>query len=111
MKLTFLGFSDDVFQCLATEMGSDEAYRVKAVHAFRVCGQDGDGLYVWGTYAPRVIGQPCWVLGIAPLNPDSRLPDWSIEYKTHPSGYSLAIEIETPGSVQVEPVTEEEEVD
>lgn len=54
--LKFFGRSDDIFQCIFEEATSaDEAYSIDGIHAFLVRVDSGAGLYVYGTYAPKVI--------------------------------------------------------
>ena len=103
--LKFSGRSDDSFQCIFEEATSgDEAYLIDNIHAFLVRADNGAGLYVCGTYAPKVIAVTCWVVGVAQLDEDVPIPCWTIRYENSTTGYSPVLVIEAPNDVEVKPV-------
>ncbi|URD53773.1 hypothetical protein [Chroococcidiopsis sp. CCNUC1] len=104
--LKFSGHSDDIFQCTfgETATSSDETYVIDGIHAFLVQADNGDGLYVCGIYAPKIITSACWVVGVAQLGEDIPLPSWKTSYENKVNGYSPILVIQVPDDVVVKSV-------
>lgn len=104
--LKFLGHSDDIFQygIGVKAIDGDETYSIGGVHAFLIKDEDGNGLYVCGTYAPQAISGACWMVGIAQLDENIPLPCWAIYYEDGLNGYSPTLVLRVPDNTEITPI-------
>ena len=101
MKIYFSGSSDDNFGWEADSGHGDEIGCYQTPGWFRVQAPNGDGLMVFGCYAPEGCPDGTWVIGITLLKEDHPLPDWPIFYRAAENGYSPALVIDAPEGVEI----------
>jgi hypothetical protein len=100
MKIYFSGYSDDNIEINGTEL-SDEIGAYDRARFIKLQRPNGDGLIVFGHYAPDGTPDGTWVFGVTLLGEDKPLPDWPITFDTCENGYSPVMVVDAPEDVTV----------
>jgi len=106
--LKFYGASDDLFECEGTNTGIGEPDEINCYDEPCIIEikTESEGLRIVGEYA--VADNACWMIGVAPLDEDQRIPSWPISYKNGTNGYTAELTILTPDDAVVSKVSSNE---
>ena len=104
--LKFYGVSDDLFEIEGTPgRGKSEEPDEREPGTVEIKDSKGSGLRVYCQYA--VTGNGCWMVGIAPMDEDVPIPDWSMKFTLGGRGYSAMLTLEAPDDAVVSNVEDE----
>ena len=95
-KLTFTGYSDDVFLLYVNSnpSGQIDSFDRRVIFLIK---SNNEQLLVIGEYISDV-----WMIGVAQVNEDTPLPNWTISIIQNPEcGYSPLLEINCPDDVVI----------